>query len=323
MTASVLTVLQARDPTSGRAVTSYAAISIGASIAILYGVRRHRPLVTTPWYLTAAAAVLGCLGMVSRLRLTGPQGTVTSLVPDLVTIPAYGLLIAGLIGLLRARRGAEAGTALDAGLMGVAALFMSWAMLIQPLLADADMPTSAKVVNGTYPTISAAILFVVALLAMTDVWSLRAFWMMGLAWVALMTGDLIYALASAGSPFLPLPVANSAYCTFGLLGAAGMHPSMASLCRPAVQHVRGYGRGRFVAVAVALLVPAVVVAVRPPSTGAERVVNAGLMCVLGVLVLLRTAGAVNRHVTAKVRLELLESAPNGMLLVDAGGRSWR
>src|SRR5512144_313363 len=144
VTASVLTVLQARDPTSGRAVTSYAAISIGASIAILYGVRRHRPLVTTPWYLTAAAAVLGCLGMVSRLRLTGPQGTVTSLVPDLVTIPAYGLLIAGLIGLLRARRGAEAGTALDAGLMGVAALFMSWAMLIQPLLADADMPTFAQ-----------------------------------------------------------------------------------------------------------------------------------------------------------------------------------
>src|SRR5574342_510969 len=96
--AVLLTAAQGKDPTSGRAVTSYAAISIGASVAILYGVRRHRPIVATPWYLAAAAAVLGCIGMVSRLRLAGAHVTVTSLVPDLVTIPAYGLLIAGLIG---------------------------------------------------------------------------------------------------------------------------------------------------------------------------------------------------------------------------------
>ena len=84
-----------------------------------------------------------------------------------------------------------------------------------------------------------------------------------------------------------------------------MHPSMVSLSRPAVQRVRGYGHSRFVAVAVALLVPAAVVAVRPPASAVERVVTAGLMCSLGVLVLMRTAGAVNRHATSEMRHEQL------------------
>ena len=91
------------------------------------------------------------------------------MIPDLVTIPGYLLLIAGLLRLLRVRRGSGAGSALDGGLMAVAALVMTWAILIEPALANAELPGALKVINGVYPTISVAVLFVGALLAFDEV----------------------------------------------------------------------------------------------------------------------------------------------------------
>ena len=299
-----LTAVYAGDPTSPRGVAAYVVISTGAAAAICWGTRRYHPVVRIPWYLLAGGPLLGSIGMALRLLLAPSVGTLLGLIPDLVTIPAYLLFIAGLLTLLRARRGAGAGSALDGGLMAVAALLLSWTILIQPALANADMPVALRVVNGAYPTLSVAVLFVGALIAMSEARSIPAFWGLLLAWVALLTGDLVYALASVGTSTLPLWVANCAYCAcFGLLGAAALHPSMVSLSRPAAKPVRGYGNSRFVAVAIALLMPAAAVAVRPPASVAERTISAGLFALLGALVLIRITGAVNRHASSELRLE--------------------
>lgn len=306
LTVLALTAVYITSPSSPRGAAAYVAICLTASSALCWGTRRYRPPVRLPWYLLAAVPLLGGVGMALRLSLAGVGGSVVALIPDLVTIPAYLLLICGLLSLLRARRGAGAESALDGGLMAVAALVLSWALLVAPLLADADMPVSLKIINGAYPTISVAVLFVGALLAMTEVRSVTAFWALALGWVGLVTGDLVYALFSVGRTTLPLWAANSAYCAFfGLLGAAGLHPSMAVLSRPAARRVRGYGHTRFVAVGVALLVPAAATALRSPSGIAERDVSAALIGLLGVLVLVRITRAVNRHATSEVRLERL------------------
>jgi len=292
-------------PGSGRGGAAFVAICLSASGAVWWGTR-HNATPTRAWYLLAGAPLLGGIGMGLRLGLAGVGGETVALVPDLVTIPAYLLLICWLLSLLRARRGAGADSALDGGLMAVAALLLTWALLISPLLADAQMPVTLKVVNAAYPSISVAVLFVGALIAMTEVRSITAFWALAIGWVGLATGDLVYALASVGKATLPLWAANGAYCVFyGLLGAAGLHPSMSALSRPAVRRVRGYANSRFVAVAVALLVPAGVTALRSPASSVERIVSAGLLGLLGVLVLIRITGAVNRHATSEVRLERL------------------
>ncbi|MEP6462671.1 MAG: bifunctional diguanylate cyclase/phosphodiesterase [Frankiaceae bacterium] len=304
LAAGVLTAVYATNPENSRGLIAYLAIGLGVGGAILWGTRRYRPTICTGWYLLAAAPPLGGVGMALRRPLAGASNVLISLIPDFITIAAYLLLIAGLFSFLRARRGAGADSALDAGLMGVAALLLSWAMLISPVLATADMPAAYKAINGAYPTISVAVLFLGALIAMTEVRGLFAFWALALAWVGLITGDLVYALASVGTATLPLWVANCAYCAFyGLLGAAGLHPSMVSLGRPAPKRVRGYGGGRFVAVSIALLVPAAVVGLRPPHDADEQIVCGGLVAVLAVLVLIRITGAVNRHATSEVRLE--------------------
>ena len=300
-----LTWVYATSPTSGRGVAAYTTICVSATLAILWGVRRYRPTCRAAWYLIIGAPVLGGISMGLRLTIAGRGGPFVSLIPDIVSIPAYLFLVAGLLRILRARRGADAGSAFDGGLMAVAAFLVSWSTLISPLLNNEGTSTLQLFVYGAFPTISVAVLFIGALLAMTEASHIPAFWALALAWVVLITGDLVYALDFAGIPTLPIWAANCAYCAFwGFLGAAGLLPSMVSLGRPAAKRVRGYGHSRFVAVAVALLVPAIVVAVRSPEDAVERLVNGGLLAVLGILVLLRTAWAVNRHATSEVRLEL-------------------
>lgn len=298
------TAAYASNPSNPVGLAAYSAISLSVTAAILVGTRRYRPSVPTGWYLLAGAPFLGGISMALRRPVAATEVAVLPLVPDIIAIAAYLLLIASLLAFLRASRGAGTGSALDGGLMGVAALLLSWAVLIEPVLATADMPLANKAINAAYPTISVVVLFLGALLAMTEVRTVPAFWMLALGWVGLLTGDLIYALASIGTVTVPLWVANCAYCAFyALLAAAALHPSMVSLSRPAARRIRGYGCSRFASVAVALLVPAAVVALRPPTTATSQLVWVTLMAGLGILVLIRTAGAVNQHATSEVRLE--------------------
>jgi uncharacterized membrane protein YczE len=151
--------------------------------------------------------VLGSAGMALRLTVT-PTSTFMAVLPDVVTIPGYLLLLAGMLRLVRARQGTTPGTALDGGLMAVAALVVSWSVLITPVFHTPDMPLAFKLVNVAYPTISVAVLFVAVLLAMNEVTTIPAFWRLGVAWVSLLLGDVVYALASIGTNTLPLWAAN-------------------------------------------------------------------------------------------------------------------
>ncbi len=303
---AVCTAVFTADPTGWLGVAAYVVICLGTSAALARGLVAHRPRHRLPWLLLASAPLLGAAGMALRLVLGGTASGPLAFVPDLLTIPAYLLLIAGLLSVVASRRGASAGSAVDGGLMGLAALMLSWTLLIRPLLVETDLPVTIKILNGLYPALSATVLFIAALLVMTDVARVKAAWGLLGGMLALLVGDVLYAAAAAaGMPMVPMVAANVAYClAYGLVGAAGLDPSMVALVTPAPgnQRVRGYGNGRFAAVAVALLVPAVVVGSRPLAGVVERTIMAGLLCTVGVLVLVRTATAVNRHAASERRL---------------------
>jgi GGDEF domain-containing protein len=243
--------------------------------------------------------------MALRQSLT-PTSIPVAVVPDIVTIPGYLLLLAAMIRLVRARQGTAPGGALDGGLMAVGGLLVSWSVVITPVFHTVGMPTAIKVVNVAYPTISVAILFVAALLAMNESTSIPAFWCLAGAWCSLIVGDVVYALASIGTTPVPLWVGNTGYCAFyALLGAAALDPSMVDLSRPTTKRVRPYGLSRFMAVAVALVLPAIVVAIHASNNTTERLIDGAFLAVLGSLVFARMARAVNRHAQSEQRLERL------------------
>ncbi len=166
--AAMLTAVYALHPGDLVGLAAYGTLSCSVGGAVYSGTRRYRPSIRTGWYLLAVAPPLGSVGMVLRRLLATSSGTLLPLLPDIVTIIAYLLFTAGLFVFLSARRGAGADSAVDGGLMAVAALLLSWSMLIEPVLANAQLPVASKVINGAYPTISVAIFFLGALLAMTE-----------------------------------------------------------------------------------------------------------------------------------------------------------
>src|SRR5664280_228688 len=75
---AVLTAVYATHSTSTGGATAYAAVPLGATVAIWFGTRRYRPAARVPWYLLAAAPALGSVGMALRLLLAGADGPVAA-----------------------------------------------------------------------------------------------------------------------------------------------------------------------------------------------------------------------------------------------------
>jgi signal transduction histidine kinase len=109
--------------------------------------------------------------------------------------------------------------------------------------------------------------------------------------VTMAADTLFSALALSGSATV---VTDGLYLIdYLLLGAAGLHPSMAGLSEPARRRVARLGRGRLLAMAAAALVaPALMVLQRLRGADIEVAAITGAWAVLFMLVMARMAGLV-------------------------------
>ncbi|MEP7115471.1 MAG: EAL domain-containing protein, partial [Ilumatobacteraceae bacterium] len=111
-------------------------------------------------------------------------------------------------------------------------------------------------------------------------------------------------------PFLMVPAT---------IGTATLHPSMNLIDRPAHRPLRSIGRGRLIAVGVALFAPVAVIAIRDASFA--RSVTALISLVLALSAMVRVAGAMKEQAEFSARLEHqanhddLTGLPNRILIV--------
>src|SRR4051812_38104309 len=83
------------------------AFAIAAIVAFVVSVTWISPRIRWPWYSIAGAGVLFMLGAALRTVLTGPNGQLTSLVPDSFTLPGYAIFGVALAGLLHSRKASQ------------------------------------------------------------------------------------------------------------------------------------------------------------------------------------------------------------------------
>jgi diguanylate cyclase (GGDEF)-like protein/PAS domain S-box-containing protein len=204
----------------------WAAIAFSAPVAILYGIRRYRPVRPAPWYLLAAGLAFYAFGDVLWNVFDGGA----SVGPGVAAYAlGYPLMALGCLFLVRSDRRTSMLAMVDA-LVGACGLAVILWVVVLSKGVDGSGPTFVMVVNASYSVLD--ILLLTLLLRLT--WAERtpepAFRCLMLAFSLLLVTDLAYSWLSRSTPDPSGTLLDLGWiASYMAVGLAALHPSMASL----------------------------------------------------------------------------------------------
>ena len=288
---------------------TFVVVGTGTLLATALGVRRYHPVRAWSWRLVGGALVLFLVGGATRVAL----GTLAelsadrSLLPDLVTLPAYFLLGLGLLGLAGVRRHTgerHLDLVLDGVMVSLAALTLAWVFFMTPVLFHEAAPQPVRLVLAAYPPMSVFLVAIAIRLAFgsgTRQTPAHAYVLAAMGF--LLAGDVLYMLVDAHIAAFPRPVIDVPYVmAYASLAATALHPSMRSLGERAYRADLSPTRPRLAFVALALAVPSIVTATRQDTLLGDRVVLASLILALTGTAVWRMLVALGAHADSEARL---------------------
>jgi diguanylate cyclase (GGDEF)-like protein/PAS domain S-box-containing protein len=299
-------------------------LGLSPVVAILAGLRMHRPRSTGPWGFFAVGFTLfwiGDLYTYSYPLLLGRDVPFPS-AGDAAYILVYPVLMAGLLLLIlrRSTRG-DRGGLIDGLILTVGLALPQWISLMAPYLHDDELSTVAKLVSIAYPLGDVLLLAAAIRLALDGGRRAPAFHLLSSSIVLLLVTDSAYGLLILHGTYDHQLWLDVGWIGFYVLwGAAALHPSMAGLERRAAPRDSMLTRFRLVLLTCASLVAPVISLVHDLERGdVDMAVVTGASIALFGLVVVRMAGLVRQHERSLERERMLSSA--GTALVGAAGRA--
>lgn len=277
------------------------------------GLFLNRPRRKWPWIIFFLAGV--GFSVEYQLRQTfhtfGDLGPNRSLMPDLVAIPAYAMVLIGLIGLIGSSKNHPPlglASTLDGLIAGLGALTVAWAFVIGPVLYRTSSPIGIRLLESTYPVIDVCLLAIAFRLDFAPISrrTLATTYIL-CAVLALMVGDVLYTMGELHDITVPFSVLDSPYVlTATFFGVAALHPSMRALSDGYViddNRRRAAVRVRLMVVAFGLLLPAMLVVWNRNLTGSDRIVVAVLLALTVATASIRLLTALSHSAQTELRLE--------------------
>ncbi len=293
------------------AVGTYALCALAALtvITMVTSVRRYRPSSSWQWYAICAAMMLFFVGSAASGAL-GTLGNLTahrSIIPDVITIPGYLVLAAGLLGFTRARTsndGRSLGVVLDALVVSLAIFACAWVYIIEPVLLHRQTPLDIRLVLVCYPTASVFLVVVTVRIAFgPDLRRSPSYWFLLTAMCAMLIGDWVYMLTEIHILHLPSGLLDLPYgLAYVGAGLMALHPSMRSLTEHTGRTEHAERSGRTVIVIVALFVPALLLLTPYRAPAGDRVVLFGIILALTFTAVARMAQALHESERSESRL---------------------
>jgi diguanylate cyclase (GGDEF)-like protein/PAS domain S-box-containing protein len=298
-------------------------LGLSPVVAILVGLRRHKPASTLPWVFFAVGFALfwaGDLYTYTYPRVFGAEVPFPS-VGDGFYVAVYPALMAGLFVLVR-RRNPERDRAglIDSLIITLGLALLSWVALIAPYLHDESLSTVAKLVSVAYPLGDILLLAAAIRLAVDSGRRQPAFYLLIAAIVALLVTDFAYGLITLAGTYDGQVILDVGWISFYLLwGAAALHPSMRGLNEVATDREPRLSPLRLVLLTCAsLIAPAIEMIQEVGRRDVDLFVIIAASAVLFGLVVARMAGLVRQQERFMARERALSGA--GAALVAATTR---
>ncbi|GIF13655.1 putative bifunctional diguanylate cyclase/phosphodiesterase [Actinoplanes teichomyceticus] len=265
----------------------YNAIGLLSAVAILVGIRLHRPRRPAAWYLFSAGQAASAIGdllweYLSYVAHQDPDASVA----DVFYLGSYPLLATGLWLLVRSRKEGLA----DAAMAGIGLGLVFWIFVLHPVAAESGSPPLLRIVATAYPAADALLLALLARLFTTrgPTVSTR---LLGAAALLLLVADVGYSVVSLHSDTDGHQFNFGWLLSYVLWAAAALHPSMARPAQPAAPRAARVGRAQLALLAgCALLSPAMLFLPGAGDSAVDRFAIGASSAALFLLVAARMVG---------------------------------
>jgi signal transduction histidine kinase len=281
-------------------VLLYGGVSASVVLALVVGVRRHRPDNPAPWYALIVAQVIYLAADLTfySLHYQFHSETFPSLA-DALYLAHFPFVIIGVLLLVRSRTaGDDPGSVIDAGIIATGFGVLSLVFLIEPTLAARQLPPLARLVSVAYPIMDLLVLAVAARLLVSVGPRRPAFHLFTASLAVLLATDSAYSYLQLVGLYelnsLNGKLLDAGWLAFYLLlGASALHPSMRTMAERDLRTRARFDRGRlFFLAGSTLLAPAAIVIQNFRGHHGDTPLIALVCVVLFLLVVNRMSGLI-------------------------------
>jgi PAS domain S-box-containing protein len=264
-------------------------------LVILAAVRMFRPERSFPWVLLAVGVTLSVGGSSLRYLVSIVQHTPPPYpsISDALFLLSHALFAIALVSLVRMRTGgADRAGRIDGLIFAVGLGVLSWALIVDPSVRETGVSLTEHIVLIAYPVMDLIMLVAAVRLAIAPGRLSPARCLLLGAFVAQFLNISISVVQRAeGTLAFGSATFAISILSFGLLGAAALHPSMRGVSDRVGNFDRNPSRRRFLLLTIsALMVPVGLVVQNVIDTHVEAPLFAAASAVLLVLVLSRMRG---------------------------------
>ena len=216
---------------SGRQALAFQAVGTAAFVAVVAGIRLHRPARTAHLWTLAAGLLLMSVGdALFNLYEFVLHRSVFPSIADWVYLGAYVPFVAAVGLLVRSRQRFGVSDVLDAAIVLSGAGVVFWFALIEPVASDGSSSVTARLVASAYPSFDVLLLVVLAQLITTVGVGTAAFRLFAAGAVSLLVTDVIYGLELLDGTYVPGGLLDLGWMlNTTLWGLAALHPSIRTL----------------------------------------------------------------------------------------------
>ena len=235
----------------------YLAVSIATPFVVLLGTVRHRPPHRAGWLFLALAQLFYAAADVVSLLDEWLSGEFLEPTPaDLLYFVYYLLIATAVLVFIRRRApGWDLPTAVDALIVAVSAGLLTWIFLIEPLTADSELPLAAKLTQSAYPVLDLMLLILAVRLVIGSGTRGTVLYLLLSSLLVMLAGDTVYAVLGVvdGGGVSEAYLDALWMLSFGLLGAAALHPGIRHFDQRSDSAVPDASPGRLAVLTVAVL----------------------------------------------------------------------
>jgi signal transduction histidine kinase len=272
----------------------YDLIGITSALAVVVGVRTHRPSLPAAWYFFAAGLMAFAVGdiLFNLYASVWHRDPPIPSVADVFYLAGYPLLAVGLILLvLRLRPEDRRLGVLDAALLTVAFGICQWIFVMQPLVQSSG-DWVENLVAVSYSAMDILLLAGLVFLALTPAWHTLAYRYLTASIVLLLVADEVYGITPQSFPGASWLDAGW-LLSYVLWGVAALTPSMRNLSEPTTSHNLRLSKVRLLALGAAVATaPMILLVERVSHREVDALALALGSALLSGLVLLRLSGLI-------------------------------